>query len=486
MRNRLFIPLLALISAILLFACSAAKKGDNDYNGGYYAPGGLVGGDEFTPYTENAPRSVAEHPAQALSLTMNTAGFSVLERMAEEGRTPPKDAVRPEQMLNAFKYDYPAPADGEELTVTGYLSAAPWDGSKKLMTVGVRTRDIELSALASHFVFLLDVSGSMSGYDRFELVRQSLDGLVRTLSQKDRVSIVTYAGAERTVLAGVTGDRQQEILSALNSVQVGGGTNGSGGIKRAYELANDSRYFIEGGNNRIVLATDGDFNLGNTDKLSVEDFVRAEAAKKGVQLTVLGVGFGNLKNNRLEGLADAGNGNHAYISNIAEGIRVLVEDAGAFFTVAAKDVKANVEFGAGVESYRLMGYDMRTLTEAEWNDEGTDAGELGGGVTVTAVFEVTPSAQGGDVGTVSVRYKTVDGDEREVSGGFTATENADTAQIANLLELALVLRDSEYKADASIASVLARLQSVPTAQRDARWTRIYAFAQNAARLFVQQ
>ena len=299
----------------------------------------------------------------------------------------PEGAVRIEEMINYFSYDYEDPKGSDPFGVTTQISSCPWNEEAELLMVGLKTEDINYDqAPPSNLVFLLDVSGSMYSDDKLPLLQEAFGLLAENLTEKDRVSIVTYAGDDQIVLKGAKGNQTKKIKKALNSLEADGSTNGSAGIETAYALAESN--FIEGGNNRVIIATDGDLNVGLTTEEELEDLI-TEKKESGIFLSVLGFGTGNIKDNKMETLADKGNGNYAYIDCLREANKVLVEEMSATLLTICKDVKFQVEFNpAVVESYRLLGYENRALAKEDFNDDTKDAGEIGAGHSVTALYEI--------------------------------------------------------------------------------------------------
>ena len=404
--------------------------------------------------------------------------------MIEYGANVRPDSVRVEEFINYFSYDYSEPTTDDPFSVTTELSDCPWNDEAKLLLVGLKAKDIDMSRREPlNLVFLIDVSGSMFSEDKLPLVQKSFTMLTENLGEDDRISIVTYAGEDKVVLKGTSGADKEKIIEAINSLEASGSTYGEAGINRAYELA--EKYFIEGGNNRVLLATDGDLNVG----LSTEEELTKLIEKKresGVFLSVLGFGTGNLKDDRMEALADKGNGNYAYIDSELEAKKVLVEEmAGTLYTVA-KDVKIQVEFNlANVLGYRLVGYENRALADRDFADDTKDAGEIGAGHTVTALYElilndgsaynpdlkyrsteeqsVSPAEQGeyGDeLLTVSLRYKQPDGDNSKLlsvpvsKDAYTAQMPANLTFAAAAAEFGMVLKNSAYKGTASCGQIL--------------------------------
>ena len=346
--------------------------------------------EEYSEWEEKGFTSVQNEPLSTFSADVDTASYSNLRRLIREGYDldmMPEGAVRIEEMINYFSYDYEDPKGSDPFGVTTQISSCPWNEKAELLMVGLKTEDINYDqAPPSNLVFLLDVSGSMYSDDKLPLLQEAFGLLAENLTEKDRVSIVTYAGDDQIVLKGAKGNQTKKIKKALNSLEADGSTNGSAGIETAYALAES--YFIEGGNNRVIIATDGDLNVGLTTEEELEDLI-TEKKESGIFLSVLGFGTGNIKDNKMETLADKGNGNYAYIDCLREANKVLVEEMSATLLTICKDVKFQVEFNpAVVESYRLLGYENRALAKEDFNDDTKDAGEIGAGHSVTALYEI--------------------------------------------------------------------------------------------------
>ena len=346
--------------------------------------------EEYSEWEEKGFTSVQNEPLSTFSADVDTASYSNLRRLIREGYDldmMPEGAVRIEEMINYFSYNYEDPKGSDPFGVTTQISSCPWNEEAELLMVGLKTEDINYDqAPPSNLVFLLDVSGSMYSDDKLPLLQEAFRLLAENLTEKDRVSIVTYAGDDQIVLKGAKGNQTKKIKKALNSLEADGSTNGSAGIETAYALAES--YFIEGGNNRVIIATDGDLNVGLTTEEELEDLI-TEKKESGIFLSVLGFGTGNIKDNKMETLADKGNGNYAYIDCLREANKVLVEEMSATLLTICKDVKFQVEFNpAVVESYRLLGYENRALAKEDFNDDTKDAGEIGAGLSVTAFYEI--------------------------------------------------------------------------------------------------
>lgn len=346
--------------------------------------------EEYSEWEEKGFTSVQKEPLSTFSADVDTASYSNLRRLIREGYDldmMPEGAVRIEEMINYFSYDYEDPKGSDPFGVTTQISSCPWNEEAELLMIGLKTEDIDYKqAPPSNLVFLLDVSGSMYSDDKLPLLQEAFGLLAENLTEKDRVSIVTYAGDDQIVLKGAKGNQTKKIKKALNSLEANGSTNGSAGIETAYALAESN--FIEGGNNRVIIATDGDLNVGLTTEEELEDLI-TEKKESGIFLSVLGFGTGNIKDNKMETLADKGNGNYAYIDCLREANKVLVEEMSATLLTICKDVKFQVEFNpAVVESYRLLGYENRALAKEDFNDDTKDAGEIGAGHSVTALYEI--------------------------------------------------------------------------------------------------
>ncbi len=467
-------------------------RGDMDLYGEIPAevPGVEWNTEEYNSIREMGFQSVANAPLSTFSADVDTASYSNLRRMIEQGCSMdqiPAGAVRIEELLNYFSYDYNLPKGKEPFGVTAVMGDCPWNSDARLLQIGLKTEEIDFGeAPDSNLVFLLDVSGSMYSQEKLPLLQRSFGLLAEELTEKDKVSIITYAGSDTIVLEGVSGDEKEKIREALDSLEASGSTNGAGAIESAYRLA--EQYFIEGGNNRIILATDGDLNVGASSESELEKLV-TQKRKSGVYLSVLGFGMGNIKDNKMETLADKGNGNYAYIDSLKEAKKVLVEQMGATLVTVAKDVKLQVEFNpAYVKGYRLLGYENRMLAAEDFDDDTKDAGEIGAGHMVTALYEIIPvdSAQeipetdlkyqekqgaGVDNGewlNLKVRYKDPDSDSSELCT-YAVTEEAYSEQpsedfyfAAAVAEFGLLVRDSEYKKDASFENIRNLLKKVDT------------------------
>ena len=451
--------------------------------------------EEYSALEEPGFKAVANDPLSTFSADVDTASYSNLRRMIEDGYTLmeiPEGAVRIEEMLNYFSYDYKLPEKKEPFGVTTVIGDCPWNQEAKLLQIGLKTQEIDFSeAPDSNLVFLLDVSGSMYTDDKLPLLQKALRMLVQELGGKDTVSIVTYAGEDCVVLEGESGSHQEEIIAAVSALEAGGSTNGADGIETAYELA--ERYFIKGGNNRVILATDGDLNVGPSSESELDALIKEKKAS-GVYLTVLGFGTGNIKDNKMETLADHGNGNYAYIDSVGEAKKVLVEQMGATLVTVAKDVKLQVEFNpAYIKGYRLLGYENRALATEDFDDDTKDAGEIGAGHMVTALYEIVPvdskqeipetklkyqesqtdtGVKNGEWLNLKIRYKEPEEEESILKEypvkeeDYAKEPSEDFYFAAAVAEFGLILRDSAYKGEASFENVRALLKKVDTDEDD--------------------
>jgi Ca-activated chloride channel homolog len=346
-------------------------------------------GESYKSIVDNQFYTAARRPLSTFSIDVDAASYSNVRRYINEGQLPPKDAVRIEEMVNYFPYDYPQPTGDKPFSINTEVANAPWNPQHKLVQIGLQGKKISMEKLPpSNLVFLLDVSGSMNEPNKLPLLKASLKLLVNELRPTDKVAIVVYAGNAGLVLPSTPGSQKSKIIAALDKLEAGGSTAGGEGIVQAYKVARDN--FLKDGNNRVILATDGDFNVGVSSDDALVKLIEQER-KSGVFLTVLGLGMGNVKDSKMEQLADRGNGNYAYLDSIMEAKKVLVKEVGSTLFTIAKDVKIQVEFNPKqVQAYRLIGYENRVLANKDFKDDKKDAGELGAGHAVTALYEVIP------------------------------------------------------------------------------------------------
>lgn len=398
--------------------------------------------EEYNHYEQNEYLSVAEHPLSTFSTDVDTASYTNVRRMIENVQTIDPDAVRTEEFVNYFKYDYPQPDGDDKLAISTELSDCPWNPDAKLMQIGLQAKDVEVKNIDSNIVFLIDVSGSMNDENKLPLVVQAFSMLAENLGENDRISIVTYAGSDSIALEGESGANYQKINSVLSGLTAGGSTAGAAGINTAYELA--EKYFIEGGNNRVILATDGDLNVGLSSESELKNLIESKR-DKGVFLSVLGFGMGNYKDNKLEALADNGNGNYAYIDDLDEARRVLVTEMnGTMFTVA-KDAKIQVEFNpANVSSYKLVGYENRLMADEDFEDDTKDAGDVGAGQQVTALYEIitTDTVPNGNAEKKTLKYQQ-EAETPEPETDEAVEETADTDLDKELLTISVRYKEKD-------------------------------------------
>ena len=439
--------------------------------------------ESYSSITENDFKNALLNPLSTFSIDVDAASYANVRRFITNGQNPPADAVRIEEMINYFNYDYPQPKDEHPFSITTEMSTTPWNSKTKLVHIGLQGKNIDLNEIpASNLVFLIDVSGSMETANKLPLLKKSFNLLVDNLRENDRVAIVVYAGAAGLVLPSTSGSDKAKILEAINNLSAGGSTAGGAGIKLAYKVAQEN--FIKNGNNRIILATDGDFNIGASSDGEMTKLIE-EKRKSGVYLTCLGFGMGNYKDSKMETLADKGNGNYAYIDNILEAKKVLVTEMGGTLFTIAKDVKLQLEFNPNkVESYKLIGYENRLLNAEDFNDDTKDAGELGAGHTVTALYEIVLKGEGEapsvdplryqkltelapktvpseELLTVKFRYKKPNEETSKLIVNHLTDKSVSLAKTSNnfrysaaVAEFGLLLRNSKHKANANYKQVV--------------------------------
>ncbi|HEY7188714.1 MAG TPA: VWA domain-containing protein [Vicinamibacterales bacterium] len=443
---------------------------------------GTFNTEAYDHIDESRFHRVEADPLSTFSIDVDTASYANVRRFLTDGGLPPAGAVRIEELINYFRFDYPQPSDGAPFSITTEFAACPWNATHRLALIGLQGRaPQDRNPPARNLVFLLDVSGSMMPSEKLPLVRTAMRMLTDVLTERDRVAIVVYAGASGLVLPSIPGNQKERIQQALARLEAGGSTNGAQGITLAYDVAR--RNFIRGGVNRVLLATDGDFNVGVTSQSDLVALIEKER-ESGIFLSVLGVGRDNLKDSTMEKLADHGNGNYSYLDSINEARKVLVREASSTFETIAKDVKIQVEFNPReVAAYRLIGYENRLLQREDFNDDTKDAGEIGAGHSVTALYEIVPvgvnvdgpivdalkyqreprdtrAAASGELMTVKVRFKAPDG---ETSRLLTHVQmDRPSAMTANLgfasavAEFGMLLRESPARGDASFESAVSR------------------------------
>ena len=473
MKRKFFaIIALTLLATMAFIGCSAKRDMAFDNMAGAVPP--EMDDESYTEIIENPFVDASIQPEAYFSIDANTASYPNLRSSIMNGSSYiNRDAVRVEEMLNYFSYDYTRPTGDDILALNASVFDNPYNSESKLMTVGLAAKEVDFATVRNNIVFLIDVSGSMAAENKLGLVQQAFMMLAENLNEDDRVSIVTYAGSDSVALSGAYGYEKTRIMAVIEDLYASGSTAGSKGIRTAYSLA--EKYFIKGGNNRVILATDGDFNVGVTSNFELEMLISAKR-RSGIYLSVFGVGNGNLKSDKMETLALKGNGTYSYIDSVREAKRALVEQIGGTMLTVAKDVKAGITFNPDyVSQWRLIGYENKLLTEEEYEDDQTDAGELGSGHTVTVVFEIKLTDKTFEVDTalaeVGIKYKPTEnsGGASDVSSelklavktnDYHSQMTANDAFVSSVVEFALVLRDSIYKGDASINAVIARLEGI--------------------------
>lgn len=442
--------------------------------------------ESYKQTSENNFLDPKQEPLSTFAIDVDAASYSNVRRFINNGQLPPEDAIRLEEMINYFQYDLAAPKNGEPVAIHTELSSAPWNPQHHLLRIGLKAKTMETDKLPpSNFVFLLDVSGSMGDFNRLPLVKASMKLLVDQLRDKDHVTIVTYAGSAEIKLTSIGGNNKIKIKDAIDALEANGSTAGGAGIKLAYELAKEN--FIKKGNNRIILASDGDFNVGPSSDADMEELVTNER-QSGISLSVLGFGMGNLKDSKMETLANKGRGNYAYVDNIAEARKAMVTEFGSTLFTVAKDVKMQVEFNpAKVQSYRLLGYENRLLAKEDFNNDQKMGGDMGLGHTVTALYEIIPVgvrddyagsidplkyqrpnksialSNSSEIATVKFRYKNPESEKSNVkkleidAKPINLIKTSDDFRFASAVaEFGLLLRNSAYKQQAAYDKLIAR------------------------------
>ena len=481
--KRKFLALVLIICLCFsVSACSAAPK--NEYNGdvdGMYdaAKPGVAEGEDveedvgtnpnynYEEVKENGFINPAEKPDSTFSLDRNTASYTYARKIINQNGKVATGSVRIEEYVNYFNYDYQRPAVGEGLAIGGTLSDCPWNSANKMFALSVSAEEISFeNKKQNNIVFLIDTSGSMYGDERLGLIQPAFTMLTENLADNDIVSVVTYASGTRVAAKGMIGSDKVTISNVLQDLSAGGSTNGAGGIQLAYQTAEE--FFIEGGNNRVILATDGDFNVGISSKNALAEFI-AEKRDSGIWLSVLGVGMYNTNDTTMKTLAENGNGNYGYLDSLQEARKLLVQEMGGTLVTVAKDVKINVNFKPEVvKEYRLIGYETKMMSMDDFNNEQKDAGEIGSGHTVTAVYElVLQDGAEGQFASAEIRYKDPKTNEQKSISENFATEfmlasqvSEDAVFIGCVIEFGLILRNSEYRGDASFNGLISRLETL--------------------------
>lgn len=436
--------------------------------------------EEYSHIDGNKFLEVAQEPLSTFSIDVDTASYSNIRRFLDDNQMPPQGAVRVEEMINYFAYDYPQPQGNDPFSISLESGACPWQPEHRLVLVGIQGKDLDTKELPeSNLVFLIDVSGSMRDSGKIDLLKKSFRLMVEQLTSNERVAIVTYAENAKLVLDSTSGDQKKKILDVIDHLNAGGSTAGAAGIQLAYEVA--QKNFVKGGNNRVILATDGDFNVGASSETELVSMIQ-EKRSQGIFLTVLGFGVGDYKDNKMQQLADKGNGSHYYIDNLNEGKKVMVSELGSTLFTIAKDVKIQIEFNpAIVKAYRLIGYENRILAKEDFKDDTKDAGELGAGHTVTALYEIIPAwssekveydsdglkyqtkavSSSDDLLTIKLSYKAPEENKSQIierslqrKDAFDISASTNFQFASAVAEFGLLLRNSEHKTKASYAHVL--------------------------------
>ena len=448
--------------------------------------------EEYSSITENTFLSAAAAPLSTFSADVDTASYSNIRRMVLDHETIPPDAVRIEEMINYFHYDYPEPEGSAPFSITTELADCPWNTETKLLLIGLQAKKIDPDKLPnSNIVFLLDVSGSMDEPNKLPLIKKSFSLLSESLKKTDIVSIVTYAGNDSIVLDGAAGNDHFKITNALDGLMAGGGTAGAKGIETAYDLA--KKHYIPGGNNRIILATDGDLNIGISSEGDLKRLIEKKR-ESGIFITVLGFGMGNLKDNKMETLANNGNGNYGYIDSLHEAKKTLVEEFGGTMFTVAKDVKIQLEFNPSeILGYRLIGYENRILRPEDFENDNKDAGEIGSGHRVTALYEISPVGSNQEIPTppalkyqnnnthavsqsnewltIHIRYKEPDSNEsnllsKTVDKNDLGELKPNSSFAAGVAQFGMLLRESEFAKESTFSSIAERLSALEAIAND--------------------
>jgi len=463
--------LTTLLIVLLIIGCSkdSGYYFDSDANIDGYATIHLPG-DQYNEIIENPFIKVTDEPVSTFSIDADGASYANIRRFIQQDKMiPPSNAIRTEELINYFQLDYEYKDEGHPISLNGEISTCPWKADNKLIRIGIKGKPISKEDLPpSNFVFLIDVSGSMGSEDKLELLKNGFKYLTDELNGEDRVAIVTYAGSAGVILESTSGNEKNKIKDAIDKLGSGGSTAGAEGIISAYKIAEDN--FIEGGNNRIVIGTDGDFNVGPSSQEELVELIE-EKRDEGVYITVLGVGRGNLNDGALEQIADNGNGTYEYIDNIEQLRKVFIYDYNKFYAVA-KDVKVQLEFNPDlVDSYRLIGYENRVLDEEDFEDDKKDAGDIGSDQNITALYEIVPVSNSNHLSThsftIDFRYKQPDSDTSIPMSMNIYDEKKSFQEASDFMKFtscvasfSMLLRDSEYKGTAEYDNVLDWLKDI--------------------------
>lgn len=462
----------SLIAVLILFFLTSCGVPDSNFDKGFLEHESY-NDESYLEINENPFVDVLKNPSSYFSLDNSTAGYANLRRMinSEVSYINP-NAVKIEEMINYFTYDYESPTD-DVLNISAGMIDTPWNEETKLVTIGVKAMEVDLTnKKPTNIVLLLDVSGSMSAPNKLPLLQSAFKLFVESLDDNDVISIVTYASGDQVLLNGARGYEKTRIMAVIEDLEAGGSTAGAKGIQTAYEIAKEN--FIPNGHNRVIIGTDGDFNVGISSTNELKNFISEKRDEEKIYLSVLGFGYGNLKDDKLETLANSGNGTYAYIDSITEAKKVLIEEMGGTLNIVSKDTKTKVTFNPKyVKSYRQIGYENKKLTKEEYEDESTDAGEIGAGHMATAVYEIILNTDDDIESTmdsswfnVEISFKDPETDESKVIQKFfndkskLSNNSEDIYFISAVVEFGLILRDSAYKADADLNSLIARIQDM--------------------------
>ncbi len=465
MKTHLIYLLIAMLSLTFV---SCEEGDDSDYYDSTYSSSDNSTSENYEDYGENPFVNVADQPESTFSVDADGGSYSNMRRYVNAGYEPPTSSVRIEEYLNYFRFDYSEPESGENVSLNSEIATCPWNNEHYLMRIGMKGKTLAKSELAnSNYVFLIDVSGSMNSSDKLEILKEGFITFLDYMRDYDRVAIVTYAGSSQVLLASTYGEQKETIKEAIESLSSGGSTAGAEGINTAYEIAEAN--FIPGGNNRVILGTDGDFNVGTSSTDELVELIE-EKRESGIYLTVLGVGTGNLNDSMMEQVANKGNGNYEYIDNSDQVVKVFAHDLGKFFTVA-NDAKINITFNSEtIQSYRLIGYENRALENADFENDSVDAGEIGSGQTITALYElILTNNPNKKFAQFDFRYKKPDEDDSRLITHSINGTTVDYASASDNFKFAcsvaafgMIMKGSEYMSDCSLDLVISLAKSATT------------------------
>ena len=462
--KKIFCIIFILCISFLLVSCSVPRQ-QHDSNDSYYNYDRDTNDDEFQDIKENSFINTDVKDKSNISLSNNTAAYSFIRSQINEGNSIDSNVVRIEEMVNFFKYDYNQPKENDVFGFKSEIIQTPWNPNTYLMMIGLETEKMDLEDIANNIVLLVDVSGSMASPNKLTLAKEAFKLLVEQMGKNDVISLVTYASGEKIVFQGKSINDYDSIIKDINKLEANGATAGQKGLQTAYEVARE--YFIENGNNRIVLATDGDYNVGISDTDELVEYI-SEKRKTGIYFSAYGFGMGNYKDEKLERIAGAGNGVYHYIDDISSARKAFVDEINGTLYTVARDAKAQITFNKNsVLEYRLIGYENRKLSDEQFDDDTTDAGEIGTGLQVTAIYELKlNNNRTEDIGSLLIRYKDNDTkndevyeDSFKVTNNISSTPSSDAKFIGCVVEFGLILLNSKYKQNAKLENVIERLES---------------------------